>query len=45
MSQEAKDTLLMVGSFLALGVVSWGFAYGSAKILRLFEVSSSLAEK
>jgi hypothetical protein len=42
---EMEETLLMVASFLTLGVVSWGMGYGATKILRLFEVSSSLADK
>jgi hypothetical protein len=45
MSTEAIETLQMVAAFLALGVAPWGMGYGAAKLLRLFEVSSSIAER
>lgn len=44
MTDINTETLLMVAEFLALGVVPWGLGYGAAKILRMFEVTSSLSD-
>jgi hypothetical protein len=44
MSAFAVQTLLLVPEFLALGVAAFGVSYGAFKILRMFEVSSSMKD-